>query len=840
MRYFLIYTLFIPFLLIGQNKQKEVIAKRINTDVIIDGKLNELFWSNISTAKDFQMMEPVNGKLERVNQKTEVKFAYDNNAIYIGARLNDKNAGYDDPNIVGILKQLGARDDQGKTTDVFGIFLNPFNDGINEFAFLVTAAGVQIDKRIILTTNGYLEDINWDSVWESAVSIDKDGWSVEMKIPYSAIRFPDKKIQEWGLNIYRELRRFRESYSWNLIDLKKHHIGNQAGLLKGIKNIDPPIRLSLTPYLSTILLKEPNQKYDFDYSGGIDLKYGFTTNIFKKSFNSTLDMTILPEFQQVEFDPLVLNISPFETKFDEKRSFFTEGTELFTKGNLFYSRRIGGPPAQSISLQENEIIYNSPTNISLLNAAKISGRTDDGWGIGIFNAITNNTYCEVTDTITNETREELIEPLTQYSMIVLDKSFKKNSFLTFVNTNVYRRMNFRKANVFGILGSITNKKETHAYDFSLKNSLVRNNNQLESGFSSSIGFYNTDGNIKYQIKNYIESDKYEINDMGFLYQNNEINTSGDIAYEVVSSDEKIAKKINILKGSLSLGFEHRMLYNPLGYNELKLKFDTWIVNNNYLWMNLRFRYFFEEVDPFESRINNQKFIRPPAFKFSLSTSSNFNNPISLNLSGSVKYRLTNGYSIWEDYNNMHIYFRFNPRIIISNHAFIQYIIAFDKENNQFGWIPNSSNIESLFSRRKQKTITNKLIFNYTFTNKLSSKIIARHYWSVIDNQNFYELNNSGELIQLINFNYDNEYQINFNTWNLDWNISWEYKPGSNLSIVWQNQLTNQNNEIENVFFNNINNFFNHPTTNIISVKFTSYLDYSTTVKDIRKYTEIKF
>ena len=342
MYYFLLYTVFFPILLFAQ-QQKEVFAKRINTELIIDGKLNEPFWEDVKPANNFRMIEPVSGKIERPNQKTEVKFGYDDEGIYIGARLHDKNAGYDAPNIIGILKELGARDDQGKTADVFGIFLNPFNDGINEFGFLVTAAGVQIDKRIILTTNGYLEDINWDAVWESDIKIDKDGWCVEMKIPYSAIRFPKKKTQEWGLNIYRELRRLREGYSWSFIDAKNQHIGNQSGLLKGIENIAPPIRLSMTPYMSNVLIKDPNEKYDIQYTGGIDLKYGFNTNLLKKGFNSTLDITILPEFQQVEFDPLVLNISPFEVQYDEKRSFFTEGTELIKKGDLFYSRRIGGP-----------------------------------------------------------------------------------------------------------------------------------------------------------------------------------------------------------------------------------------------------------------------------------------------------------------------------------------------------------------------------------------------------------------------------------------------------------------------------------------------------------------
>ena len=164
MRYFILYTLFFPFILCSQNEKKEVYAKRINNKVIIDGKLNELFWEEISPARNFTMLEPINGKIERASQKTEVKFGYDNNSVYIGAHLNDKNAGYDDPNMPGIMRELSARDEQGKSVDIFGIFLNPFNDGINEFAFLVTAAGVQIDKRIILTTNGYIE-------YESPISI---------------------------------------------------------------------------------------------------------------------------------------------------------------------------------------------------------------------------------------------------------------------------------------------------------------------------------------------------------------------------------------------------------------------------------------------------------------------------------------------------------------------------------------------------------------------------------------------------------------------------------------------------------------------------------------------
>ena len=147
----------------------------------------------------------------------------------------------------------------------------------------------------------------------------------------------------------------------------------------------------------------------------------------------------------------------------------------------------------------------------------------------------------------------------------------------------------------------------------------------------------------------------------------------------------------------------------------------------------------------------------------------------------------------------------------------------ETEYNQFGWITEDEIGNPIFSRRHQKTITNKLILKYTFTNKINTKIIARHYWSTISNHSFHGLS-SGNLTYS---NYDNNHDINFNTWNLDYNLSWEYKPGSMLSIVWQNQLTNQKEDINEIFFNNLNDFFENPTTNIFSIKFTSYLDYST-------------
>ncbi len=801
------FLLLIPTIIICQSTKKEVYANRIFENVKIDGQLNESFWLDADVAKNFIMMTPENGKYERVTQKTEVRFIYDDHALYIGASLFDSNP-YE------ILRELGPRDAQNKNTDAFGIFINPFNDGINEFCFIVTAAGVQIDKKISLTTDGYKEEINWDSVWESATKINKHGWFVEIKIPYSAIRFPNKSNQEWGLNIWRKIRKLREEYSWNYIDIKKKHIGNQAGVLKGISNINSPIRLSLLPYLSSQLNKF-QKEYSLSYGGGIDLKYGIN-----ESF--TLDMTLVPDFQQVEFDPLVLNTTPYEIKFNENRSFFTEGIELFQKGNLFYSRRVGGVTSNEISLSENEILLTDLGNTRLINAMKISGRTDNDYGIGVFNGITAKTYVDIIDTIQESNRTELIEPTTNYNMLVLDKSFNQNSFLTFVNTNVSRKRGFRNANVSALIAAITNKNNTHSLNFNIKRSSIHENNNSISGFSSLLNIQKINNNIQYGVKNYIESDTYDINDLGFMEQNNEINNECFISYNIFTPQN------NILKGKNELRLEHKMLYKPNIYNELIIKYTSEFVTTKHLYVRFNARYFFEEHDYFESRTDNQNFVRPPALKFGWMTSSDYRKAFALNTMFSYKYRFSQDYIHWDQNKNTLKYLRINPRVRVNNNLFFQYIFAYEKEQNQFGWITQTQDNNILFSRRDQKTYTNKLILDYTFSTKSYLELVLRHYWSTILNSSYYFLQSNGQLenINTNNLTPTDLYNVNFNTWNMDLKYSWEFKAGSLISLVWQNQLTTnvQSDLIETVFARNIDELFENPTSNIFSIKFTYYID----------------
>ena len=312
----------------AQNEKKTTYAAAFEGKIKIDGILDDEAWSMAPITKEFIENEPVPNTTP--SQKTEVKIIYNEQGVYFGAFMQDTKADK-------ILKELSVRD-QKNNTDWFGITLDTYQDGLNGFAFIVTAAGVQQDIKFA----GGDEDSNWDAVWQSKVLIHESGWNAEVFIPYSAIRFPSTNIQHWNLQLAREIRREREQSFWNPVDPNFEGFINQCGHLEGIKNIESPVRLSITPYVTGYLqnIKDNGvSETGTSYNAGMDLKYGINDAF-------TLDMTLVPDFGQVQTDNQVLNLGPFEVFFDENRQFFTEGLELFDRGRLFYTRRVGGSTNQ--------------------------------------------------------------------------------------------------------------------------------------------------------------------------------------------------------------------------------------------------------------------------------------------------------------------------------------------------------------------------------------------------------------------------------------------------------------------------------------------------------------
>jgi len=413
-KFFTLILLFFAFLSFSAYSQKKTLqAKSTIENITIDGKIDEEAWKTAPIATDFIMFEPDNGKPISENKKTEVKVLYDNTAIYIYAKLYDNEPGK-------ILKEITQRDIIG-TADVFGVFINGFNDGQQDFQFFVSASGVQMDRLATedggVAPDNFNQDFSWDAVWDSKIKITDFGWVVEMKIPYAALRFSKSEIQTWGLNFYRGIRRDRQSYTWSPIENKTQATRTQNGVLEGIENIKTPTRLFFIPY-SSYYYEKNTWGSENKFKAGIDIKYGINDSF-------TLDAILVPDFGQTKFDNVILNLSPYEQQFTENRPFFTEGTDLFNKGNLFYSRRIGGAPRFKPEDYDKttERIVDAPATVNLLNALKISGRTKDGLGIGVFNAITETTYGTVENKITSEKRKGIVEPLTNYNELVLDQRF---------------------------------------------------------------------------------------------------------------------------------------------------------------------------------------------------------------------------------------------------------------------------------------------------------------------------------------------------------------------------------------------------------------------------------
>lgn len=779
----------------SQEKIKSVNALRIDKNPVIDGVLDEDFWKNAETAKDFQMFRPGDGGNERENMKTTVKIAYDDEAIYFGATMYDVNT-------KAIPLQFGGRDQFGQV-DFFLISINPNNDGQNDTEFVVMSTGAQGDAKI--SSDG--EDFSWNAVWESDVKINKYGWVAEIKIPYSALRFSNSSEQTWGVNFHRKINRLNEQYSWNYIDKKVGLFTQYSGLITGINNIKPPTRLSFSPY-AFAAVNSYNGDSETDYSVGMDLKYGIN-----ESF--TLDATLIPDFGQTAFDDQVLNLGPFEQQYSEKRAFFTEGTELFNKGYLFYSRRIGNKPVgyglAETNLKENEEIVNNPEKVNMINALKVSGRTKKGLGIGFFNAITEKTSAEIKNKITNETREVVTEPLANYNVLVLDQQFNKNSSVSFVNTNVTRNGSFRDANVSAFLFDIANKGNKYKTTGDFKISNIRENGENKSGYSGLLEFAKISGNYQYEFGHSRSNDTYEINDLGYQNRNNLAVYWAEVSYRIFEPTNLFDEYRITLSGNTSYQNE------PYKFADNNIALDFFFMTKT------RFAFGGEintsigdQYNFYEPRVIGRFFKQNSEYLINGWISTDYRKKFAIDFSGTYSKR----YSLDNEYAELSI----SPRYRFSDKFSVIYALNYSKLINDDGWATNLDNGDIIFGNRDVKEVTNTLTGNLSFNTKSTLALSFRHYWSPVKyDANFFELNNEGTLNES---SYQGNHDVNYNIWNLDLSYSWEFAPGSQLVLLYRNAIFNEDGLAHLNFRKNLDNLFNEPISNNFSVKFIYYLDYN--------------
>ena len=794
--------LFIVFTLISFNSYAESPRKRfdiIRCDVApkIDGFLVDSVWEQSSFTKDFIQHSPNNGA--RPSENTLVKLLYDDNALYVGAYLYD-----DVPD--SIFKELGVRDSGDEASaDLFSIEINPFNDGRSSIEFMVSASGVQMDSQ------NTIDNMNksWDAVWESEVKITDEGWIVEMKIPFSAIRFPQKEKPVWELNFFRLIKRKNEAITWNFVDKNIYGWLNQAGELYGIDGVKPDVRLSLMPYLSGYMSKfSNNNTTDWVLKGGLDLSYGIN-----ESFS--LDMMLIPDFGQVQSDDKELNLSPYEPYYQENRAFFNEGTEIFNKGDIFYSRRLGGEPMYKDSvynsLKENEIVLSNPTETKLLNATKISGRTKKGLGVGFLNAITKKSYASIRDTLENKRIKYLTQGVTNYNMIVLDQSFGKQSYLSLSNTFVLSPKIDYSSVVTASEFKYSNKKELLALSGNFAISQNKDNDKT-TGYRYNINFAKVKGKFQFNILHSVSDSRFNPNALGYLERNNDEINSLTLNYNIFKSKGYLNELTN------EFNINNSNLYKPYQFSKLEIRWQTKAVFRNFSYVIGECSLApIPKYDYYEPRVTGWKFKEPTDFWFRFT----YNTDNRKRLISYIRLAYWKG----NEYDKSAYWLEFYPKWKINDHLSLNYEFYYQVLKNAQGFIDTSSDNSSVyFVGRDMNTYTNTLEGKFQLNRKSNFNLRVRHYWQAVKNKNFYLLEQEGTLNS--NTDYTNYNHISYNVFNVDMVYKWEFSPGSEMTIVWKNNILTSDNNINLSYTDNLKNLLSNDHNNSISLSLKYYLDYA--------------
>lgn len=775
----------------AQNRAIRTIESvRLDLPIAVDGNLEDDGWIPVPTASDFTQLSP--NPFESPSQRTEVKFAYDDAALFIAARMWDSAPD-------SILHQLSQRD-RKLNADDFGVWFSTFNDGINAVRFGTTPDGVQSDEQLSAGNN----DESWDAVWDVACQIDSLGWTAEFRIPWMAFRFPENEEQVWGINFYRGIRRLREENVWNPMDPNQETL-NQGGLLTGIKGIDPPLRLSLFPYFSSYATAA-NGESAGTYNGGMDLKVGLG-NAF------TLDMTLIPDFGQVVSDNLVLNLSPFEIQFDENRQFFKEGTELFNKSGIFYSRRIG-------------------EDAQLVNAAKISGRTKRGLGVGLLQAFA---------------KENADSSLTSYSVAVLDQNLPNNGFITTTSTLVAREGNRMDAWVQAASFELRDRRNLWSVEgggalnrrFSTAEEETASGNE---GDAWNIMARRMAGKLTYAIGHSEESATFDPNDLGYLGAPNEAVTFAEISYNLYEP----VGKFNRMSWTLESA------YNRI---ESPRMFNSWIVEARWRGTTKLFNTWNLEVSSqptqgnniFASRVAGLIWKEPAWVGLNGWYSSDYRKRIAIDIGGWF-----GGGPVYRDWKEKTI--RIAPRIRINDRFMVKYVWKIIRKSNERGWVDvlqdslstlESSSI-SLFGQRDNTERTQVLNVDYTFNNRMSLSARVRHSWSQVRyKESFLMLSNNGDLVETdvvtVRPNGTSVYDVNFNAWSVDLVYRWIFSPGSEINIVWKNNLLQDTlgETLPTSYQSNFKQMLDIGFVNSLSIRAVFFIDYSRLKQGIRGFQEGK-
>ena len=775
----------------------------------IDGKLTDDQWIKSPELNDFILALPPTrfGKKIPTDYETTAYFGYDDDAVYIAAKIKH-------PNMEEIQKELAVRDKaMNGDYELFWVSIDPYNNKEGHYGFSVSSSGVLNDGYF---TREWDEDgFNYDTVFDAKISLNKNNWTVEIIIPYSALRFPESEIQNWGINFSRRIRDFEESYTWNPTDIRTYSWPEQLGLVKDIKSVKPPLRLFLYPYLQSELNFKKNNSSNSSYSAGLDLKYGLSNSF-------TLDLTLIPDFGQVAFDDEELNLTPFEQQFDENRAFFTEGASLFKKadigfraGNFFYSRRIG----QKLDFNENDYLLDNEELLmydkkpKLINSVKVTGTTDTKLSVGIINTITDNAYAYFKNNLTNLERNELLAPTTNYNVLSLTQEIINDvSSISVLNTNINRK-NGLNGNNTALVANIFDNKRKYNIQSAIYGSYAPRFSE-KNGFKGYISAEELEGNFQFFL-HWTGVDKYyNQNELGYFILHNSQRVGGRVSYRILKDN----KLFRTLSSSLYVGRTFR--FDDGERIRSGMRFANMIQFQNLSGIGFVLRYTDREKDYYETRNNDRFIINPSEFDVLISYSTNNNKKVY------SKIEFSNITSFNEQFNEKKIYNRYEVDLNFRLSDQISAKISSEVKNTQedIGYIMEE-NEEIYFGNRDLESVENSIKIEYKIDSRKNIYLDFRNFWSKADySQILYKLKRDGYR-ELTDYSILNKNpNTNFNLWNLDLNFEWWFAPGSNLVFLYRNQIFNRDNKSGLDYYKSLKNLFDIPIEHQLSLRLNYLID----------------
>ena len=830
-------------------------VERADSKIKLDGVLDEDVWKKAKPTGSFTQINPV--QFEPASDSTEIRFAYDDNNFYVGIKVFKKGE---------ILSTLSRRDKLQNSERII-VSLDTYLNKRNAVSFAITADGVR-GEYSHQSDSEYDRDHNFNPVWEAKSKRTKFGWQSEVRIPLSQLRFKDEKEQVWGLNMNHWSPNHREDNYWRLIPKDETGWASRFGELRGFKNLKQAPRVELLPYASNVLNIDPasDDNYNNKVRFGGDAKIGLGPN-------STLDLTVFPDFGQVEADPAEVNLTGFETFFDEQRPFFTEGRQLFDGGgrSFFYSRRIGSRPASINRLQLSGSAV--PQQSEIYGAGKLIGRTDNGYQYGILGAVSEKNQGYFISQQTGEQNFYILEPTTSYGVVTGLKEFnKKQSGLSFILTNTNRlfedsdgldtilhknatagsislnhrfdnltyeiNSHFGFSHVEGTQQSILSTQTSFQRYFQtpgLSHLSIDSNATSLTGYTGSVGIDKNRGDWIWSARAGFDTPGFEINDAGFMNSTDRIDFRASLNWRQLIPGDNIR----------NYNFYGRYYVKwDWGGNRTGANYDLWFrmdfLNNHGIKVNYNY-----EDWRFDNRASRggPMVLRGPQGRLNLFYDTDFSKNYALGLEARFGEEI-NGSEFNLEANLIGRFFgslemRIKPSYRRRKDPW-QIIGMFDALHNRtYGsrWV---------FSRLTQEQFSTQVRINYALTPDLSLEFYGEPFISKLSFDRFFEVESDfsskqivygtadGTSIEEVNGQYvinDNGDQFSFDnpdryiiSFRSNMVLRWEFIPGSIFFLVWQQNVRDGLNPMNQFNPGDIGDVYSSNGINTLALKFSYWFN----------------